>query len=135
MYLLTCFRIIGDLQDGRIDASALNWPTIFYTDNVYDPEDLLKGLFCSRAAFRVSFCFHFGQLLIAVLNSFICIFLSAQPPQQQILLLGSYQSRRRIAFGASPQSPQKLSLMFMLSYVSLRHKDYQLIPLDRCILL
>ena len=46
---------MGALQEGQIKATASNWPTIFYEDNVYDPNNRLKGLFCRHAAFQVSF--------------------------------------------------------------------------------
>lgn len=50
--LLTHCRIMSALQEGLINTTACNWPTIFYMDNVYDPDDRLKGLFCGHAAFR-----------------------------------------------------------------------------------
>ncbi|KAG8220348.1 hypothetical protein J3R82DRAFT_3443, partial [Butyriboletus roseoflavus] len=50
---LTCHRIIGTLQDGQIKATAANWPTMFYEDGVYDPDDRMKGLFRGHAALRV----------------------------------------------------------------------------------
>ena len=47
---------MGALQEGQMDACADNWPTCFYKDGVYDPENPEKGLFHSEAAFRV--CCH-----------------------------------------------------------------------------
>jgi len=42
---------MSDLQGGQIDVCADNWPTCFYKDGVYDPENPEKGLFCSKATF------------------------------------------------------------------------------------
>jgi len=106
-YLLTCFRTIKDLQDGKISVMACNWPMIFYEDNVYDPENWLEGLFHSHAALRVSFCFYFSQLLSCFFNSSICISLSGQLLQQQILLWGSPQDCQRITSGVLPGSCPK----------------------------
>ena len=44
---------MGALQEGQMDACADNWPTCFYEDGVYNPENPEKGLFCSEAAFQV----------------------------------------------------------------------------------
>ncbi|KAI6116785.1 hypothetical protein EDD16DRAFT_1727213 [Pisolithus croceorrhizus] len=49
---LTWFSIIAALQEGLIKTSACNWPTVFYAEGIYDPENKLKGLFCSLPAFR-----------------------------------------------------------------------------------
>ncbi|KAI9453123.1 hypothetical protein HD554DRAFT_2043456 [Boletus coccyginus] len=38
-------EIIRALQDGTIRTTAANWPTCFYEDGVYDPENRAKGLF------------------------------------------------------------------------------------------
>ena len=65
--LLTHCRIMGALQEGLINATACNWPTIFYMDDVYDPDDRLKGLFRSHATFRVSFHLHTRSLLKCLL--------------------------------------------------------------------
>jgi len=72
--LLTCYRIMEALQDGLINTSASNWPTIFYEDNVYDPDDRLKGLFCGHATFRVSPHMRTGLLLIDFLPV-LCAFI------------------------------------------------------------
>ena len=53
---------MSSLQEGLIDATAHNWPMVFYEDNVYDPNDRLKGLFYSHAALRVSLHSHPGLL-------------------------------------------------------------------------
>ncbi|KAI5999440.1 hypothetical protein EDC04DRAFT_2612176 [Pisolithus marmoratus] len=44
--------IIAALQEGLIKTSTCNWPTVFYAEGVYDPENKLKGLFCSVTAFQ-----------------------------------------------------------------------------------
>ncbi|KAI5992518.1 hypothetical protein EDD15DRAFT_2368291 [Pisolithus albus] len=43
--------IIAALQEGLIKTSAWNWPTAFYAEGIYNPENKLKGLFCSLPAF------------------------------------------------------------------------------------
>ncbi|KAI6140035.1 hypothetical protein BKA82DRAFT_4217753 [Pisolithus tinctorius] len=42
--------MMAGLQDGSIPATTFNWPTFFYEDGVYDPEDQLKGLFQGHIA-------------------------------------------------------------------------------------
>lgn len=44
--------MMAGLQDGSIPATTFNWPTFFYEDGVYDPEDRLKGLFRGHIAWR-----------------------------------------------------------------------------------
>ena len=67
MQLLTHCRTMGALQEGLINATTCNWPTISYMDDIYDPDDRLKGLFRGHAAFRVSFHLHTGSLLKCLL--------------------------------------------------------------------
>ncbi|KAI6016488.1 hypothetical protein EDC04DRAFT_2903268 [Pisolithus marmoratus] len=43
--------IIVVLQEGLIKTSTCNWLTVFYAEGIYDPENKLKGLFCSLPAF------------------------------------------------------------------------------------
>ena len=54
---------MGALQEGQMDACTDNWPTCFYEDGVYDPENPEKGLFHSEAAFRVRYQY-FNVVLI-----------------------------------------------------------------------
>ena len=43
---------MGALQEGQIKATVSNWPTIFYEDNVYDPNNRLKGCFAGMPPFK-----------------------------------------------------------------------------------
>ncbi|KAL4077983.1 hypothetical protein J3A83DRAFT_4186234 [Scleroderma citrinum] len=38
------------LQEGQFNTGVMNWPTLFYKEGVYDPEDKCMGLFHSQAA-------------------------------------------------------------------------------------
>ncbi|KAF8443782.1 hypothetical protein L210DRAFT_3643378 [Boletus edulis BED1] len=44
--------ITGAHQEGTIRTMAGNWPTCFYEEGVYDPENRAEGLFRGHAAFR-----------------------------------------------------------------------------------
>jgi len=64
------FRTMSDLQGGQIDVCADNWPTCFYEDSVYDPENPEKGLFRSKAAFRVRCHQYFDVVLTCPFSKF-----------------------------------------------------------------
>ena len=45
--------MIAGLQDGTVHATYRQWPSYFYEDGAYDPNDKLKGLFRGHIAWRV----------------------------------------------------------------------------------
>ncbi|KAG8214415.1 hypothetical protein J3R82DRAFT_9422 [Butyriboletus roseoflavus] len=44
--------MIRALQEGLIKMTASNWPTCFYEDGIYDPENKAKGLFHGHTTFQ-----------------------------------------------------------------------------------
>jgi hypothetical protein len=47
-------RGMENLQSGKLKMTATNWPTGFYEDGIYDPQDKAKGLFRNHVVVRVS---------------------------------------------------------------------------------
>lgn len=47
-------RGMEKLQSGKLKMTAMNWPTGFYEDGIYDSQDKTKGLFRNHVVARVS---------------------------------------------------------------------------------
>jgi len=51
-------RVRDEVANGTIPIVAEDWPTFLYEDNVYDPNELDKGLLRGYFLLRVSFLFN-----------------------------------------------------------------------------
>ncbi|KAF8132265.1 hypothetical protein EV363DRAFT_1449241 [Boletus edulis] len=95
--------ITGAHQEGTIRTTAGNWPTCFYEEGVYDPENRAEGLFRGHAAFR--FYMH--------------LFIGPSAASTNTVTLSSSKISKNRAWGLTEVTPSIIAYVHVLLYFTL----------------